>query len=592
MRTIALLIGVLSIARPVFAQRIIEPTFPPPDEIRKPDRTPAKIETAAVPVIAYTPDGRALATAGADKVIRLWDARTGEQSTGQLLATFRGHTAPITAIALRPDGKTLVSISEDQTLRTWEVASVKQRDTLPLKGNPRTTLLRPGAEPILAQIADKTLTLLNYDTSEILHTLGPQENAVRAAAFSPDGKAIVTATEKGAIRVWDVESGILQRAVDAGAPVVALAASNTDVGIACTDGTAKLWPMDGEENPRDLSIKGASVRAVAFSPKGDQFAAGAGKSIKVWDVVTGQRLCTQQGHTADVLSIAFNSNGQKMASAGADGNVNYWTVPLPPIPTDVLDKIKANLPAKATATPKKPRKLLVFWRADAILHKAGVPAANHAIQLMAEKTKAYQADFSRDYDVFDPKILANYDAIVMNSTAHLVMPDAARQPLLDFVNNGGGIVGIHAAIDTFKPWPQGAAIIGATFGGHPWTPSGTWAVKLEEPNHPLLRAFNGNNFKIHDELYEMSDPYTRADRRVLLTADTSDPATAGVKPLHRTDNDFALSWIKTHGKGRVFYCVFGHTADPFENPAVLQYYLDGIQYALGDLDADATPPKR
>ena len=62
-----------------------------------------------------------------------------------------------------------------------------------------------------------------------------------------------------------------------------------------------------------------------------------------------------------------------------------------------------------------------------------------------------------------------------------------------------------------------------------------------------------------------------------------------MKPLHRTDKDFAVSWIKKQGQGRVFYCMFGHIADPFHQRAVLAYYLDGIQYAVGDLEADASP---
>jgi hypothetical protein len=264
-------------------------------------------------------------------------------------------------------------------------------------------------------------------------------------------------------------------------------------------------------------------------------------------------------------------------------------VPLPPIPPGDLEKIKAALPAKASATPKKPRKVLVFWRADAILHKGGVPAANHALELMGKKTGAFETDFSRDYDVFNPEVLARYDAVVMNSTAHLAMPEGAKQPYLDFAKHGGGVIGIHAAIDTFRDWPDGAKVIGATFGNHPWGPAGTWAVKLEEPRHPLLRAFGGKNFKIRDEFYEMSDPFTRADRRVLLSVDLSDPVTAGVKGLRRPDKDFALSWIKRYGEGRVFYCDFGHIGEPFQDRAVLQFYLDGIQYALGDLPADDTP---
>jgi type 1 glutamine amidotransferase len=244
------------------------------------------------------------------------------------------------------------------------------------------------------------------------------------------------------------------------------------------------------------------------------------------------------------------------------------------------------VPAKASAPARKPRRLLVFWRADAILHKGGVPAGNKALELMGKKTGAFTVEFSRDYAVFDPKVLGRYDALVLNSTAHIVLPDEGkRQALLDWVKGGGGVIGIHAAIDMWKGWPEGAKIVGATFGGHPWNPGGgPWAVKLDEPNHPLLRAWGGKDFKIRDEFYELADPYTRGDRRVLMSLDTRDPATAGVKPIHRTDKDFAVSWIKDFGKGRVFYGMFGHVADVFWNPTVLQYYLDGIQYVLGDLE--------
>ena len=120
-----------------------------------------------------------------------------------------------------------------------------------------------------------------------------------------------------------------------------------------------------------------------------------------------------------------------------------------------------------------------------------------------------------------------------------------------------------------------------------------WVRKLDEPDHVLMRAWNKKKFSMHDEFYELGEPYTRQDRRVLMTLDAaSDPAITAVTPLHRADKDFAVSWIKHFGQGKVFYCMFGHLGDPFQIPAVLQFYLDGIQYALGDLDADATPRPR
>ena len=264
---------------------------------------------------------------------------------------------------------------------------------------------------------------------------------------------------------------------------------------------------------------------------------------------------------------------------------------LPELSTADLAKIEQALPVKAAAKPAKPRKILVFWRCEGFFHGGGIAGGNRAIELMGRKTGAYEADFSTDYSVFDAANLAKYDAIVLNNTTKLNLPDAAKkQALLDFVKNGKGLIGIHAATDNFYDWPDAAAMIGGVFAGHPWGGGGTWAVKIDEPDHILNRAFAGKGFKLKDEIYQFKEPYTRADRRVLLSLDLSDPVTAGpAEKGNRADKDYAVAWIKKVGRGRVFYCSLGHDRNVFMEPAVLQHYLDGIQYALGDLQADATP---
>ena len=99
-----------------------------------------------------------------------------------------------------------------------------------------------------------------------------------------------------------------------------------------------------------------------------------------------------------------------------------------------------------------------------------------------------------------------------------------------------------------------------------------------------------SGFKLKDEIYQFKAPYTRADRRVRVSLDLSDPATAAVKDgVKRTDGDFAVAWIKKQGLGRIFYCSLGHADNVFQDAGVLRFYLDGIQYALGDLEADARP---
>lgn len=568
----------------------ISNTYPPLDDIRRPDLTIPDAGSKPVAVIAYNPNGRFLAVAGRDNSIRLYDARPGDRLAAELTQTLTGHVSAVVAIGFS-DTNTLVSVSADKTAKMWDIVSGKLLHSAELNfGKQLVAVIAPGGQPFMAGGMLKQVKLWNYQTGELLKSLEANDSNVAALAFTPDGKLLVIGTTKGVVRVMDVAAWKVTRTIDLDTPVYSLAASMSRIAVGYGDGTVALLNLNGEQTSvPEVKQQNGAINAIAFSPKGEQFAtASKDGTVKVWDTETSKLLCSQEGHNGEVLSVVFSSNGQKMASSGADGRVNYWTVPLPPISPADLEKIKAALPVKATAAPKKTRRILVFWRADAILHKGGVPAANKAIELMGQKTGAYAADFSRDYEVFDSEALAKYDAIVMNSTAHLAMPDYAKKAYLDFAKKGGGVIGIHAAIDTFRDWPEGAKVIGATFGNHPWGPAGTWAVKLEESEHPLLRAFGGKNFKIRDELYEMWDPYTPTDRRVLLRVDLSDAATAAIK-TRRQDKDFALAWVKRYGEGRVFYCDFGHIGEPFQNVAVLQFYLDGIQYALGDLQVDDTP---
>jgi uncharacterized protein len=290
--------------------------------------------------------------------------------------------------------------------------------------------------------------------------------------------------------------------------------------------------------------------------------------------------------------------------------------PLPSLSDADLQKIQAALPAKTSAKSRVLRRVLVFYRCEGFVHGGGIVAGNKAIELLGHVggTKdaritnqqgghkdfsvvsqggSYQTDFSQDYAIFTPENLAPYDAIVFNNTTQLkITSPEAKAALLDFVRNGKGIVGIHAATDNFYDWPEAAAMLGGLFDGHPWGGDGTWAFRLDEPKHKLNRAFHGQGFKLKDEIYQYKDPYTRADRRVLITLDLTDPTTGGVtRGVKRTDKDFAVAWIKKFGKGRVFFCGLGHDKNVFQEPAILQFYLDGIQYALGDLKAPDKPKK-
>jgi type 1 glutamine amidotransferase len=267
---------------------------------------------------------------------------------------------------------------------------------------------------------------------------------------------------------------------------------------------------------------------------------------------------------------------------------------------DELQKIRSAVPDKPTVRPAKPRKILVFWRCEGFFHSS-IPVVNEALKIMGQKTGAYEvAVCTDDYSVFTSEKLRQFDAICFNNTTHLKFhpqetPERCKA-LMDFVKGGKGIVGVHAATDNFYNWPKGkgwseaSEMMGGKFTGHPWGSGGTWAFKIDDPAHPLMAAFEGKGFKISDEIYRTDPPlYSRSKQRVLMSLDMSDPTTKNARGVRPSDDDTGITWIKTWGKGRMFYCSLGHNNHIFWNPTILQHYLDGIQFALGDYKVDTTP---
>ena len=261
---------------------------------------------------------------------------------------------------------------------------------------------------------------------------------------------------------------------------------------------------------------------------------------------------------------------------------------LGPAKPEQIAKVKKALPAKAPAKPKKARKILIVTRCEGFVH-GSIPLGVKAIQLMGEKTGAYTAEETKDLAVFNKQDLKKYDAVLFLSTTRLDPTPEQREALLDFIRGGKGIIGIHAAADNFYSWEEGAKVMGGLFCGHPWTAGCTVQVKLDEPGHPINECFHGKAFKVKDEIYQFKDPYSRENQRVITSLDMSDPDTKAVKGGHpdkivRTDGDFGITWVRPEGKGRVFYCSMGHNLHIFWDNRILQHYLAGIQYALGDYD--------
>ena len=271
------------------------------------------------------------------------------------------------------------------------------------------------------------------------------------------------------------------------------------------------------------------------------------------------------------------------------------------IPEEEIRLIQNALPASPSIKPKRPRKVLIFSRAWGYKHSS-IPYGDVAFELMGKKTEAFQTVVSYDLKQFESDQLSNFDAVVFNNTNNeIFLPEdfkdfsseekeralrkdaRLKKNLVEFIAGGKGLALIHAAIASFREWPEFGEITGARFDNHPWNAGSTVTLRVEEPKHPVTLGFDKQLFQITDEIYQFKGNYSRKRLQVLLSIDTEQTDMNKGNAIHRTDGDFGLSWVKDYGQGRIFYCALGHQHDIFWNPQVLRHFLAGIQFALGDL---------
>ncbi|HEY0264453.1 MAG TPA: ThuA domain-containing protein [Granulicella sp.] len=279
-----------------------------------------------------------------------------------------------------------------------------------------------------------------------------------------------------------------------------------------------------------------------------------------------------------------------------------------------LVAMEDTIPTTAPAKPQRPRRVLVLCKAAGFVHSS-IPLAAATVKEMGDRTGAYSTTITYDAADINTANLAQYDALVLDSTtlAFLDAPNdtsttgARKQALLAFVRGGKGLIGIHAAVDSYHTspargsndmpqgtWPEFNRMIGGFFKFH-WSYPQPITVKIDDPKSPLTAMFHGQEFVYHDETYTMAqDSFSRNNVHVLTSVDyakMSDEDKAK-EHLKRTDGDYALSWIRREGQGRVFVTVLGHSEHMYFVTPITAQLLAGIQYAIGDLKADDSPSQK
>jgi type 1 glutamine amidotransferase len=261
------------------------------------------------------------------------------------------------------------------------------------------------------------------------------------------------------------------------------------------------------------------------------------------------------------------------------------------IPADEREKIDAAIPRQPLAKPKAQRKLLIVdvCPAGGFYHNT-VAHGNLLLQLIAKYTGAYEPVFDNNLENLTYPRIRQFDAVFLNSVVGPVFSDPdVLNGLIRYVNEGGGVAGLHGTTFASQDLPEFGELMGAQEGPHQYNGEpGT--LKIDDPSSPLTKHFGGKGFSMMDEFYHfpMTGPYTREKLHVLLSVDADKTDLKRWQHL-RTDNDFGMVWIKRVGKGRVFNSVLGHRPEFYMMPDLVKLMVGGIQFVLGDLEADTTP---
>ncbi|WP_228779853.1 ThuA domain-containing protein [Aquiflexum lacus] len=273
-----------------------------------------------------------------------------------------------------------------------------------------------------------------------------------------------------------------------------------------------------------------------------------------------------------------------------------------------IEKIHALAPESTSFPANKKKSILVFSLHTGFEHWV-IPHTEEMLKIISEKSGAFQVTGSKDISMFEPKNLLQFDAVILNNTCSesdhrnlfwdklradsdadsvQLMKQALEMEnnLIQYVEKGGGLMVVHGAVTTLNKSRAFSRLVGASFDYHP--PQQPIQVRLVDPAHPLVQSFPKEGFNHVDEPYFYNNAYGDMDFRPLLYFDNAEIKDQR-KNEQRSEGKTYLAWIRSQGKGKVMYCSPSHNAQSFENPDLLTFFLNGLQYVVGDVDCDDSP---
>ena len=274
--------------------------------------------------VAFSSDGALLATASADRTVRIWD-----MVTTTTRSTLKGHRRAVQSVAFSPDDALLATASDDRTARIWDTATGIARMTLEgHKGAVNGVAFSPHGHLLATASADHTARIWDTATGATRTIFRGHTDRVRSVAFSPDGTLLATASDDDTARIWDATTGTTRTTLQGHTGrvrSVAFAPDGTLLATASADHTARIWDTATGAMRATLDGHDGWVQDVAFAPDGTVLAtASADHTARIWDTATGATRMTVEGHAGWVRGIAFSPDGALLATTSDDDSPRIW----------------------------------------------------------------------------------------------------------------------------------------------------------------------------------------------------------------------------------------------------------------------------